>query len=42
MQKHEVINLIMNQYAKRTPITRKGISRLYDRAQARRYKASEM
>ena len=37
MQKHEVIRKIMQQYAGRTPITKNGISLLYDRAAARGY-----
>lgn len=37
MQKHEVIKKIMEQYAGRTPITKRGISILYDRAASRGY-----
>lgn len=37
MQKHEVIRKIMKQYAGRTPITKAGISVLYDRAASRGY-----
>lgn len=37
MQKHEVIRKIMHQYGGVTPITSKGISLLYDRAESRGY-----
>lgn len=37
MQKHEVIKLIMQKYAHRTPITRRGIAILYNRAESRGY-----
>ena len=37
MQKHEVIEKIMQQYAERTPITKEGILLLYDRADKRGY-----
>lgn len=40
MQKYEVIRRIMKQYAGRTPITKQGISILYDRAVSRGYKPS--
>lgn len=38
MQKHEVINAIMKQYAGRTPITEQGIRVLYNRAHCRGYR----
>lgn len=37
MQRHEVIKKIMQQYAERTPITKRGITILYDRAASRGY-----
>lgn len=37
MQKHEVINAIMSQYAGRTPITKQGVTILYNRAFNRGY-----
>ena len=37
LQKNDVINAIMKQYAGRTPITRKGIKTLYNRAYYRGY-----
>ena len=37
MQRHEVIRKIMQQYAGRTPITKRGITLLYDRAASRGY-----
>lgn len=37
MQKHEVINSLMQKYGN-TPITRSGLSLLYDRAQNRGHK----
>lgn len=40
MQKYEVIRRIMKQYAGRTPITKQGISILYDKAESRGYKPS--
>lgn len=40
MQKHEVVRKIMKQYAERTPITKQGISILYDRAVSRGYDPS--
>lgn len=40
MQRHEVIGMIMSQYAEKTPITEKGVALLYDRAVSRGYHAS--
>ncbi len=37
MQRHEVIRKIMQQYAEKTPITKRGITLLYDRAASRGY-----
>ena len=37
MQKHEVIQRIMGQYAGRTPINRRGLNILYNRACNRGY-----
>lgn len=37
MQRHEVIGEIMRKYARCTPISRKGIAMLYDRAASRGY-----
>lgn len=42
MQRHEVIGAIMRQYAGRTPISKKGIALLYDRAEARGYRSFEI
>lgn len=37
MQKHEVIRAIMEQYAGRTPVNKRGLNILYDRAYYRGY-----
>lgn len=37
MQKHEVIQRLMQQYGKRTPVNRRGLNVLYDRAHYRGY-----
>ena len=42
MQKHEVINKVMHRYAKKTPINRRGLEVLYNRAESRGYKATEI
>lgn len=40
LQRHEVINKIMKQYAKKTPINERGLGILYDRAHCRGYNSS--
>ena len=42
IQKHEVIGLIMRQYASRTPINRRGIEIMYHRAESRGYDAQSI
>lgn len=42
MQKHEVINTLLKKYSKRTPIHKRGLEILYDRAESRGYKAPEI
>ena len=37
MQKQDVINRILKEYAKRSPINRKGLEKLYNTAECRGY-----
>ena len=38
MQKHEIIQLLMRQYGKKTPINEHGLDVLYSRAESRGYR----
>lgn len=42
MQKYEVINGMLNKYSRRTPIHKRGLEILYDRAENRGYRPHQI